>query len=155
LFRYTTLFRSCCTVHGGVDQVHGKMFPRDFSAEDWHGFDHFIAECIQEAYKSNLKIEKTDLSDIGWTKQFQNNYGEATYQFISDNIENWNNIGFVSNKIFNEQYQEFSNDLDIPAKYRLSAQRMNSAISEFCKKHEIKFDANCRKKINSIQTRGK
>lgn len=143
------------TVHGGVDQVHGKMFPRDFTEEDWHGFDHFIAECIQEAYKANLKIEKTDLSDIGWNKQFQNNYGEATYQFIIDNIEQWQQLGFVSNKIFNEQYQNFSNDLDIPAKYRLSSQRMNSAISEYCKKNAITFNPNYRKKINSIQTRGK
>src|SRR5690606_27918316 len=134
--------------HGGVDQVHGKMFPRDFTDEDWHGFDHFIAECIQEAYKSNLKIEKTDLSDIGWNKQFQNNYGEATYQFIMDNIEQWQQLGFVSNKQFNEQYQNFSNDLDIPAKYRLSSQRMNGAISEYSKKHSIKFNPNYRKKIN-------
>src|SRR5690606_35391983 len=143
------------TIHGGVDQVHGKMFPRDFTAEDWHGYDHFICHCIQEAYKANLKIEKTDLSDIGWVKQFQNSYGEATHQFIIDNIEQWQQQGFVSNKQFNEQYQSFGNDLDIPAKYRLSSQRMNAAILDYCKKKNINFKPSELIKINSIPTRGR
>src|SRR5690606_33478417 len=111
--------------------------------------------CIQEAYKANLKIEKTDLSDIGWVKQFQNSYGEATHQFIIDNIEQWQQQGFVSNKQFNEQYQSFGNDLDIPAKYRLSSQRMNAAIMDYCKKKNINFKPSELIKINSIPTRGR
>ncbi len=143
------------TIHGGIEEVHGKMFPRDFSQEDWNGFDHFVAECIQLAYQNNLKIEKTDLSDLGWKKQFQNSYGESTYQFILDNIESWELSGFVSNKLFNEQYQNFSNELDIPAKYRLSSQRMNAAISDYSKKNNIDFEANYKSRHNGIQTRGK
>lgn len=143
------------TINGGVDEVHGKMFPRDFTTEDWSGFDNFIAECIKLSLESNLKIEKTDLSDIGWAKQFNNTYGELTYQFITDNIEDWINQGFISNKNFNEIYNSFSIEFDIPQKFKLSSRRMNDAISEFCKKKNHKFNPNYRVRVNSILTRGK
>lgn len=143
------------TIHGGVDAVHGKMFPRDFTAEDWRGYDHFIADCISEAYKHNLKIEKTDLSEEGWIKQFRNSYGEATHQFITDNMDMWLQNGFVSNKQFNDQYREFSEEFDIPQKFRLSSRRMNEAIKDFCDKNKVFFDPNFRDTINGMRIRGK
>lgn len=143
------------TVNGGVDVVHGKMFPNDFTEEDWSDYDNFTAECIQLLLKSNGKIEKTDLSEDAWTKKFHMQYGDVTYTFISDYINLWKEQGFVSNKTFNEQYQNVCNDFDVPAKFRLSAKAMSNAIKEYCAKNGITCDTSAVRLVNGTSTRGK
>lgn len=143
------------TIRGGVDEVHGKMFPGDFSDDDWTGYDHFIVECLQKLFCSNGKLEKVELSTDGWIKKFQMQYGESTYMFILDNIEDWVFRGFVPNKDFSDQYITFANSIDIPSKFRISAKQMANALTDYCKKNEIEVDVSCQKKINSINARGK
>lgn len=143
------------TVNGGVDTVHKKLFPVDFDSTDWAGYDHFIAESLQELFKADGKIELIELSTEGWLKKFSGQYGEFTFNFIDDNIKDWSRQGFVSNSQFNEQYDSFARDMDIPEKYRISPKSMAGALKEYSKKHNIEIEVSTIKKINSINYRGK
>lgn len=148
-------FNPYYTIHGGVDAVHNKLFPIDFDAEDWAGYDHIIIECIQSLFKNEGKIDSVELSDGGWMKKFQIVYNESTFIFIDDNIGSWCNSGFVSNKIISTQYLDYCQDTKVPEKYRQSPIKITEAIREYCEKHEIKFVANGQRKINSKNNRGK
>lgn len=148
-------FNPFYTLRGGVDEVHGKMFPQDFTEDDWTGYDHIISDCLTLLFKANGKLEKTELSEGGWDKKFQMQYGEPTHQFIIDNIPDWVHLGFVSNKKFNDQYISFANDLDIPAKYRISAKQMANALKDYGTKNNIEIDVSVINRKNSIVQRGK
>ena len=148
-------FTDFYTRNGGVDTVHGKMFPEDFTEEDWAGYYEVIDECLIALFKAGGKIESIALSDEGWQKKFNMNYGELTYTFINDNIENWFQAGFVSNKNFNEQYQNFCSENDIQPKYRLSAKSMVAGLKEYCARNGVEFDGSSVSKVNSVSTRGK
>lgn len=148
-------FTNFYTVNGGVDAVHGRMFPDDFTDEDWAGYHHVVEECLIALFQAGGKLESVDLSEAGWLKKFGMNYGELTHTFINDSIENWLQLGFVSNKIFNEQYQNFCSDNDIQPKYRLAAKSMVSALKEYCARKGVEFEGSSVKFINSISTRGK
>lgn len=148
-------FKPFYTINGGVDVVHGKMFPADFNEQDWSDYDNFIAECIQMLLQANGKIEKTELSTDAWVKKFHMQYGETTYIFIQDYMESWIKSGFVSNALFNEQYKKVCKDFDVPEKYHLSAKAMSSALKDFCVKNEIAIETSAVKYINGSVTRGK
>lgn len=86
--------------HGGVDKYHGKMFPDDFTEEDWKGFDDVMIECLQAYFKANGVIEKIELSDTGKIKQMNSKFGEMVMdqfeELVDDLIQN-RPFGFVKN----------------------------------------------------------
>ncbi len=144
-------FTNFYTVNGGIDNVHGKMFPGDFDANDWAGFDHCIAESIQLLLKDKGKLAAGELSRTGWEKKFKGQYGESTYEFIEDNISEWVKKEYVTTKAFKDLYHAFCEDNDINIKFRAGQKLMNSAIRDYCIKHDHYFNPKGQKKINSIK----
>lgn len=85
---------------GGVDKYHGKMFPDDFTAEDWKGFDDVMIECLQAYFEANGEIEKIELSDTGKIKQLTSKYGDAVLEQFEELVDNLSQnipVGFVKN----------------------------------------------------------
>lgn len=148
-------FSNYYTLHGGIDAVHGKMFPDDFDTNDWTGFDHCIAESIQLLLGDKGKLFAGELSETGWEKKFKIQYGDSTFEFIQDNIVGWRDKRFVTIKEFTDLYHTFCNDNDINIKFRAGQKLMNMAIKEYCTKHSFTFHPTYLRKINSIPQRGK
>ncbi len=130
------------TLKGGVDAVHGKMFPSEFTKEDWADFDRIVLDCIRYNLSKGGKIETMQLSKTGWEKKFKSTYTTGTYDFIHMNIDMWVEQGFVSNNKFKEQYNDFANENDIQHKYRATSILMNIALKEYCDRMEIVFSSN-------------
>lgn len=133
----TVEFTNFYSVRGGVDVVHGKMFPDDFDEADWAGYDHFIVDCLVELFKVKGKLEHTELSYDGWMKKFNMTHGESTFMFIEDNIKEWLEMEFVPLATFNYSYINFCNDNGI--KYIKGDVKITSAIHDYCAKHGILF----------------
>lgn len=148
-------FTNYYTLNGGVDTVHGKMFPGEFTAYDWMGYDHFIVQSLQELFRSNGKIELIPLSQEGWTKKFNIKHHDTTLEFIQDNIEQWCETGFVPNHDFKEQYSAFAHENSIPPKYRKEAANLTAALKEYCQHYEIRLDANKVKRAADGPVKGK
>lgn len=148
-------FTSYYTLKGGVDTVHGKMFPTDFTAEDWAGYDHFIVDSLQELFRAKGKIELIPLSQEGWTKKFSIKHHETTLEFIQDNIETWCEKGFISNSEFKDQYSAFAHENSIPMKYRKESGNLTAALKEYCQHYEIDLDANKLQRTDGVPVKGK
>jgi hypothetical protein len=148
-------FSNYYTLNGGIDAVHGKMFPDDFTIEDWIGFDHCIAESIQLLLGDKGKLSPGELSDTGWEKKFKSQYGDSTFEFVQDNINVWREKVFISTKDFTESYHTFCTENDINIKFRAGQKLMNMAIKDYCLKSNIVFHPTYLRKINSIPIRGK
>lgn len=147
-------FNEFYTLKGGVDVVHGKMFPKDFDAIDWQGFDWCIVESIQEFFKGNCKIEIVGLSDGGWRKKFDQDYGNHMYNFLEDVIDDWISAKKVSNEQIKNSYVEYMNSVDVPEKYRISFDKRIMAIDEFCDIKGLKSER-YNKKVNGKSERGR
>jgi hypothetical protein len=146
-------FTDFFTKVGGVNAYFDAMFPADWTAEDWQGYDHIIAMSIQAFLAAKGRLKPTQLTATGWTKQFEQVYGSLTHQFINQNIEAWQVMSEVKNELFTNQYNEFCNENGINVKYKLSSQLMNRALEEFCTHHQISFDKSHTKKENNILIR--
>lgn len=133
----TVEFTNFYSVRGGVDVVHGKMFPDDFDEQDWAGYDHFMVECLTELFKAKGKLEHNELSYDGWIKKFNMSHGESTFMFIEDNIKEWLEMEFVPLATFNHAYTNFCNDNGI--KYVKGDLKLTAAIHDYCSKHGILF----------------
>lgn len=148
-------FTDFYTKSGGVDVTHGKMFPGDFTEEDWAGFDHYIADCLQIYFKDNCKLKNEGLTKAGWEKKFRNSYGEMTFDFIEDNIEQWVFGGFITIKDFNNTYGQFCDENDIPLRYRAGAKLMNMALKDYCDHHGYHFEPRTQRRVNGVSTKVK
>lgn len=145
-------FTNYYTLHGGVDVVHGKLFPDGFTDEDMRGFDDFVMECIQYHLKQGCKIKKENLSSIGWDKKFINQYGDKTLEFFMDNINSWLVSEHVEVSNFQRAYDEYV-ATDLKEKYKLSQRTLNAALTDFCERYGIDFQQSIVKKVNSISKR--
>ncbi len=149
---FTDFFTRC----GGVDAHFGCLFPAGWSTEDWHGFDHYIAEAIIAYFKCNGKLRATELSRTGWEKQFKQTYGgELTYNFLSENMEQWKAQPYITSADFNTEYERYCNENNIGFKFRLGSPLMNKALQEYCDKNEIEVQLNISKKIQGTTTKVK
>lgn len=135
-------FTDYYTTKGGVDTVHGKMFPADFTQDDWTGYDQFIVQSLQELFKAGGKIELIALSDEGWTKKFNMKHHESMYEFITDHIEEWCTEGFASNGWIVEQYNQFCHANTVNPRYKKELAAITTAIKEFCLHHGISYENN-------------
>ncbi|EFK57332.1 bifunctional DNA primase/polymerase [Sphingobacterium spiritivorum] len=143
-------FTDYYTINGGVDTVHGKLFPApgskgDWAQEDWKGFDDMILHCIQHNLAANGKIESVDLSETGWIKKFITMYGEDNYDFIRDNIQNWVKSDYVKASDFQVQYDNHISELK--ERYKLGKKKLMSAVKEFCERYDINFEQSMVKRI--------
>lgn len=136
---FTDFFTKC----GGVDKHFGKMFPQDWSAEDWVEYDNFICECIQHWISNGLKLQPVELKGTSWEKQFVYSYGVTVHEFFKEYWEQWKQSTFVSNSDFNKQLDDFmvENNLN-PKHYKPSGIKINKALLEWCKRYNwsVKFN---------------
>lgn len=150
----TVEFNNFYSVRGGVDVVHGKMFPDDFDEQDWAGYDWFIVECLQELFKAKGKLEYTELSYEGWMKKFYMSHGESTFNFIEDNIKHWLEAEFVPLSDFNRSYTYFCNENGI--NHKKGEVKVTNAVHDYCSKYGITFINSSRGYIeDGTQVRGK
>lgn len=143
-------FTDFFTRTGGVDVHYDKMFPSDWTDTDWSGFDTFIAGCIQAYMACNGKVKRLPLSDGGWRKQFEQTYNQNTYQFIVEHISEWTRKQWVAIDEFNRQYERFCQENGVLIKYRITTQRMNSALEDYCTKFNISFNKSEQKTLNGV-----
>lgn len=143
-------FTDFFTKAGGVNAYFGAMFPADFTANDWLGYDNIIAMSIQAFLAAGSRLKSAPLTESGWGKQFDQVYGSLTRQFISQNMDNWQALCIVKNELFTHQYFEFCKENGIGAKFQLSSQLMNKAIEEYCTHGKIKFNKSVSIKENNV-----
>jgi hypothetical protein len=145
-------FKPFFTLAGGVSEYFGKMFPTDFDEYEWNAYDCIMIAAISAYLACGGKINKKQLTDTGWAKQFKNNYTELTYQFIEEYMPLWKQMVYVLPEKFNEHYANFCKDNNIQPKNQAGAIIMNRAIEDYCKHFGIIFnkqdknrlDARCR-----------
>lgn len=139
------------TLNGGVDAVHGKLFPStggfkgDWTAEDWKGFDDMILHCIQYNLSNNGRLDKVDLSETGWIKKFIGMYGEDNYDFIRDRIVDWTLSEYVKVNDFQLEYDNYITALK--ERYKLGKKKLMSAVRDFCEYHNIVFEQGVQKRM--------
>lgn len=146
---FTNFFTAC----GGVDVHYGCMFPSGWTDDDWIGYDWFMVESLRKFFIADGKITAVELSATGWEKQFKQKYQELTYQFITENINDWCAMGKISNDLFKNLYDKFCNDNNINRQFQLSSVFMNRAIDAYCSKFEIDFISDKQIKENSINVK--
>jgi hypothetical protein len=147
-------FTDFFTKAGGVNTHFGKMFPTDWTTEDWQAYDNIILASIQQWLKV-MRLTAPQLTEGGWQKQFEQEYGLLTLQFIEENITEWKLIKKVQVKAFNNTYDTFYSDNGGNKLYKLSSIRLNSALESYCQKHEIHFEKQVVMKENGILDRYK
>jgi len=133
----TIEFTDYYTVRGGVDRVHGKLFPHDWSDEEWNGFIGFMINCIQMNLDNKGKIEQQELSHDGKIKKFISNHGERYYEFFNEYIDHWCEKRFVSTANFNENLHSF-----FTGEKTVSGTKLNVMLDEFCVLKDIFFNKN-------------
>lgn len=133
---------------GGVDTHHGVMLPRDFTREDWIGYDNFMIRCAQE-YLRNPKISAVPLTEQGWVKQFKVNFGAALYEFLEEKVPEYvkRTDGFVGSSELQQQYEWHCDSLKIQSRYRVSRKRMYVALAEYCDRENIIFEKDARGEV--------
>ena len=142
-------FSDYYTLRGGVRKAHGnKMFPKDWDEMDYLLFDNIMMVCIQEYLKDDGEIERRELSDGGWKKQFDQKYHHL-YEFISLNIESFKNSQYRASD-FAQIYNSYCADNNI--RLKVGPTKMNDALDEYCKHYKIGFDKNasCRDSVGTF-----
>lgn len=129
-------FTEYYTLRGGVRGVTGKMFPKDWTEEDYLEFDRCMMDCILEFLKGDGIIELNELSSGGWVKQFEQMYTHL-YAFIETYIDDWVSIGRVSKDYLNMNYSEFLKENNIFK--GLSAHTINKALEGYCSRKGIQL----------------
>jgi hypothetical protein len=149
-------FTDFFTKSGGVDRFYGKMFPNDWTADDWAGYDTLIAESVTLWLASSLKLTQVELTEGGWIKQYDQSFGLLTREFIQENWAWWTREGFVSNEKFKEAYEQFCNANNVHHNFRLSSIKMNLALQAWCDHKKVLYTKDVQKKNEiNIPIRGK
>ena len=149
-------FTNYYTLRGGVNVANnGRVFPKDWDEVEYLHFDNFIILAIQEYLAFDSKIDKKELSDGGWNKQFMQKFNHL-YDFIKINIEGWLKKGNVRNEDIMDIYGKYCVSNNIFGKWCYKMQTMNKAMVEYCKHHKIGLDwDDYQFKENTINIRGK
>lgn len=148
-------FTNFFTQAGGVGEYFGVMFPSGWTENDWLGYDNFIIACIQIYLQGNGKLKSQQLTDTGWIKQFEHEFGLLTHEFIKMNINRWKDKKKVKNEDFNRDYDNFCIENNVQKKFQISSIFMNRALEAYCNKFNIKFNHNVVFKENGISYRGR
>jgi len=118
-------------VKKGVDKYYGKMFPKDWEDYDYLWYDNFIHDCIKEFLKCNYEIEKKELSEGGWKKQFVLKSGHL-HEFFVEGIKEWSDTGTIESVLFRKNYEKYCMNNGI--KKLFGQNRVIEYLIEFCEK---------------------
>lgn len=150
-------FTDFFTKSGGVfTHYKGVRFPRpemedDWEEDDWDGFYNYIVNCIVAYFKDPI-LKNVELTESGWKKQFSINHGENTFEFISENMDNFKFRHYIPQSEFQEIYDTFCNENGISSRFRKSKQGLNDALEEYCSHYNIYYNKAKNKSINGIST---
>lgn len=133
---------------GGVRKHYGKMFPYDWTKEDYHFYDNFVMECIQVFLHLDCYIEKKELTLGGWNKKFDLKYKHLR-DFINQNINEWKDREFVSNETFKSNYELYCKENEIKTGYQ--AYTINLALEDYCEYKGIFFDKAASHRENNVK----
>lgn len=147
-------FTQYYTLAGGVYKAHGKMFPNDWDANEFSAFDTIMVMAIQEYLKADCMIDKEELTEGGWIKQFDQKYVHL-HDFIKLNIEEWRAKGKVKNDDFNAQYDFYCKQNNINVTKRYSSYYADFALENYCKHYGIEFHGKVQFKENNIKFGGR
>lgn len=139
---FTDFFTKC----GGLDVHYNCHFPNGWNAEDWGGFDTYIATCIQQWILSGRKLSAIPLTATGWDKQFEHTYGATITGFIKDNWEYFTRIVEVPNDEFKKQLEAYYIDNNVQRNYQPSTRKINEALTAYCIKNGIEYKSDQMKK---------
>lgn len=144
-------FTDYFTRGGGVRKVYGKMFPRDWEGGEWLAYDNIIVNCIQLWLQAG-ELDPGTLTAGGLLKQYEQEYGAATLEFMDDNMPDWFIAGWVRASDFNSRYAAYCDDNNIERRYRLGAKKMGDAIKIYCERKGYKYYGNETIRPNSVET---
>lgn len=133
-------FTDFFTKSGGVDAHYKKHFTRDWTSEDWWGYDSLIIESVQSWLKSGKKLSNTELTKTGWEKQFIHSFGRVACDLVYEFINGWIEMGQVDISQINAQITTYFNENNIGMKYQPSRIKTNKAIEYWCKHNGIDCD---------------
>lgn len=139
---FTDFFTKC----GGLDLHFGVHFPKGWTKEDYAGFDNHIAECIKVWMKGNCKLKPTELTEEGWLKKFELNYGEVASGFIIDCFNEIIAEGEVTNDAFKKLITNYNIENNIPKHFEAKYKSISDGLRYYCEKHgvEVKTDQTIR-----------
>lgn len=126
---FTDFFTKC----GGVDVHYGKHFTKDWTNEDWYGFDTLIIESVQLYLSAGRKLTNTELTKTGWEKQFIYTFGRTTTDMIYEFSEGWFELKTVEISAINQQIQNYYIENNIAKSYQPSKVKINKAIEYYCR----------------------
>lgn len=143
-------FSDFFTKSGGVDKHFDCHFPNGWSSDDWVDFDNLILESIQLWIKAGCKLDPRELSDSGWKKQFEMNYGSVITGLVDEYLQSWVDQKEIEIDKINADILDYYNQSDINIRFRPSRKRINEAIDEWCKMHNVTFNKSAARRINSV-----
>lgn len=130
---FTDFFTRC----GGIDLHFGVHFPKGWTDEDYAGFDNYIAEAVQDWIRGGLKLAPAHLTETGWTKRFELQYGQVAAGFVSEHFETITANGILPNSEFKTLILNYYSENDIPINRRPSLHKIGEALKEYCLHHGI------------------
>lgn len=130
-------FTEFFTKSGGIDIHYGGKFPDIWTLEDWCGYDNFIVNSVQEWISCGLKLSPNNLSEGGFTKQFEQNHKPYALEFIEKYFNDWVADVKVTNSKFQNQWDEYCKEAGHD--FKLPVKKINDAITEYCKIKQYDF----------------
>lgn len=145
---FTDFFTRC----GGLRKYYGKMFPQDWDGAEWLAYDNIIMNSIQVWLQAG-ELDAGRLTAGGQLKQYEQEYGTATLEFLDDNTPDWFAAGQVFTADFNSRYAAFCDDNNIERRYRLGAKKLGDAVRIYAEGKGYKYFGNEQIKVNQLEVK--
>lgn len=136
-------FTDFFTVNGGIKKYYGKMFPHGWDESDYADYDNFICKSVQLWLASDCELQRTELSDTGWEKQFTINFGKVISGFINEVWDEFKKGKFISNEEFTKLLDNWLAE-NGQQRFKPSTFKLNKALDEWAKKHKYLMDKNAK-----------
>lgn len=148
---FTDFFTNC----GGIDVHFGIHFPKGWQQADYAGYDNYIADCIRLWIQEGLKLTPTELTQEGWMKKFELNYGKTAAGFIQDKFLDLVADGKIANKTIRELIHAYHTENRINARYEVSYETVCRALKTYCNHNgiEVKTGHSIRVGLNFVDGR--
>lgn len=148
-------FTDFFTKNNGVKLFYNKMFPSQWTDEDWAGYNYVMIKSIQIWLQAGLMIKAPELTKGGWKKQFEQVFGIYTAEFIYDNFQDWLDKEFVPTAEFKRIVQEYFDERGIQKMFMPSLHKINNAINDYCLHNGYIVINDIQKKVNGINCKGR
>lgn len=133
-------FTDYFTRSGGVDVHFGCHFPKGWELTDWTGYDNFIAESIRIWLAGGLKLNNPSMTEGGWSKQFEQTWGQVITGIIADNIDRWIEREWIPNDDFRADIDGYFRENNTAPSYRPAMNRIYQGLGEYCRHYGLDFN---------------